>query len=154
MVDALLLVLALCLLTLGFFTLFGANTMRAQTLRYQSATHQAALVTALEKTVVLTDNAGNKLMAASLLQGMDYAACTGLKPANLDSELKRHLDAVNAGKSNYIMVSNNTLVYDKQSEVCLDSIPLAAFSYTTSCGKPLEVRYGSWPTWMNPPTKC
>jgi hypothetical protein len=178
LIDALMLVLALVALFvfLGLFT--GQESLRAQGLRYDAAQHQGALLAVLGGVAVVKNSSGGAvLFTGKIADLMAYDACNGC-PSNasldycpgLAASVNRTLQLFNAGQRHYILdatgttqagariglwnASNYSRVWDNRPAVCLNSIPVARMVLNTTCGTLLEVIYGTWPAWQEPPEQC
>jgi len=163
MIDSVLLVITVTVI-ITLFTIPN-NNIQPQSIRYQSTQHQTALQTILNKQINITNTTGQtviNLKTAELIAQQECTAQTYYTDQstckNLEQKINQTAKLINPDK-NYILQFKLTpcgeiRVYNKQPTVCLNDISVAKYEYDTQCGNKIEIIYGTWFKWMNPPQTC
>ena len=159
LIDALFLVLSLVIVITFISSSSNFETWRAQSLRYQSQQHQQTVLAVLNDYTVLKNSSNDILLHGRIVDMLAFQLCNGCPSSTgtdycpvLNKTIENYLRKINTQKHFIFYVANITRIYDNKPSVCLENIPVTTFTYNTSCKLKLEIIYGTWFKWMDPPS--
>ncbi len=157
-IDLLMLILLLSTAILAL-SAFATPNFEVLSIRANALKDKRALLSLLQHRVELNNSNGTTLMRGRIVDLITFQACNGCPPGEFDycSPLAKKVNSTlflfNSGQKHYLLTTAsaggmNLTAFDKSSNVCLEKLPLARFSFNTTCGDVFTIVYASWFPWQ------